>query len=40
MSVKKTSWWIVLGALIATGLVVWLAGRWLLVQFIAMHGGG
>lgn len=40
MSAKKASWWIVLGVLIATGVVVWLAGRWLLGQFIAMHGGG
>jgi hypothetical protein len=39
MNLKRTSWWVVLAVFVATGLVVWLVGRWLLAQFIALHGG-
>jgi hypothetical protein len=40
MNLKRTSWWVVLAMFVATGLIVLLFGRWLLRQFIAMHGGG
>lgn len=36
---RRTSWWTVLACVALAGLVVWLAGSWLLRMFIRMHGG-
>jgi hypothetical protein len=37
--VRRNPWWIILVSVAVTCLVVWVAGRWLLHQFLRLHGG-